>query len=66
MNFVETMKTNARKLQRKLVLPEGTEPRMIAAARQLIDEKLASVVTLIGSESAVTAAAAEAGVSSTA
>jgi phosphate acetyltransferase len=32
MNFVETMKTNARKLQRKLVLPEGTEPRMIAAA----------------------------------
>jgi phosphate acetyltransferase len=63
MNFVETMKTNARKLQRKLVLPEGTEPRMIAAARQLIDEKLASVVTLIGSESAVTAAAAEAGVS---
>jgi phosphate acetyltransferase len=63
MNFVETMKTNARKLQRKLVLPEGTEPRMIAAARQLVDEKLAAVVTLIGSEGAIGDAAKEAGVS---
>jgi len=53
MNFVETMKQTARELQRKLVLPEGTEPRMIHAARQLVDEKLAAEVTLIGTEAAI-------------
>ncbi|MFW5694648.1 MAG: phosphate acetyltransferase [Alkalispirochaeta sp.] len=63
MNFVETMKTNARALQRNLVLPEGTEPRMIAAARQLIDEQLAARVTLVGAAEQVNSAAAEAGVS---
>jgi phosphate acetyltransferase len=63
MNFVETMKTKARELQRKLVLPEGTEPRMIAAARTLIDEKLAARVTLVGPAEQVRSAASEAGVS---
>ncbi|HKK48698.1 MAG TPA: phosphate acetyltransferase [Alkalispirochaeta sp.] len=63
MNFVETMKTKARELQRNLVLPEGTEPRMIAAARQLIDERLAARVTLVGPTDQVRSAASEAGVS---
>ncbi|MFW5827112.1 MAG: phosphate acetyltransferase [Alkalispirochaeta sp.] len=63
MNFVETMKTKARELQRNLVLPEGTEPRMIAAARRLIDEQLAAQVTLVGTSDQVHAAASEAGVS---
>ncbi len=63
MNFVETMKTKARELQRNLVLPEGTEPRMIAAARRLIDEKLAARVTLVGPTDQVQSAASEAGVS---
>ncbi|MFP4152484.1 MAG: phosphate acetyltransferase [Alkalispirochaeta sp.] len=53
MNFVETMKQTARELQRKLVLPEGTEPRMIHAARQLVDEKLAAEVTLLGTARAI-------------
>lgn len=59
MNFVETMKDTARKLQRRLVLPEGTEPRMVQAARILIDEKLAASVTLIGSPDAVSGVAKE-------
>ncbi|MCG8478079.1 MAG: phosphate acetyltransferase [Spirochaetales bacterium] len=63
MNFVETMKTRAMELQRKLVLPEGTEPRTIEAARRLIDEKLAAEVTLVGSAEEVEAAAAKAGIS---
>jgi phosphate acetyltransferase len=49
-------------LQRRLVLPEGTEPRTIRAARILIDEKLASTVTLVGSTDAVSDAAEREGV----
>lgn len=62
MKFVETMKTQAKKLQHKLVLPEGTEPRMIQAARILVDDGLASSVTLVGDPSAVKKAAENAGV----
>ena len=62
MNFVETMKETARTLQRRLVLPEGTEGRMIQAARILIDQKLAAEVSLIGTEAAVHAAAGKEGV----
>ena len=62
MNFVETMKSRARELRRCLVLPEGTEPRTIAAARQLIDEGLAGEVVLLGTGATVAAAAKDAGV----
>lgn len=57
MNFVETMKQRARELQYRLVLPEGTEPRTIQAARILLDDHLASEVTLIGNSAAITTAA---------
>lgn len=62
MNFVETMKTRARELQYTVVLPEGTEPRTLQAARILVDQKLAGCVTLVGSGDAVAAAAKDAGV----
>jgi phosphate acetyltransferase len=62
MNFVEQMKTKAKDLQRRLVLPEGTEPRTIEAARHLVDQQLAAVVTLVGPDSAVREAAHTAGV----
>jgi phosphate acetyltransferase len=62
MNFVETMKETARTLQRRLVLPEGTEGRMIQAARILVDQKLAAEVVLVGTEKAVGAAADKEGV----
>ncbi|MDA3950166.1 MAG: phosphate acetyltransferase [Spirochaeta sp.] len=59
MNFVETMKQTAKDLQRRLVLPEGTEPRMVRAARQLVDESLAAEVVLLGSQDAVSKVAKE-------
>ena len=62
MNFVEQMKQKAQELGRKLVLPEGTEPRTIQAARRLIDEKLASQVTLVGPTETISSTAAEVGV----
>lgn len=63
MDFIHTVHTTARELQRALVLPEGTEPRTIQAAREIVDQKLAGSVTLVGEAGAVKGAAAEAGVS---
>ncbi|MDA3810282.1 MAG: phosphate acyltransferase, partial [Spirochaetaceae bacterium] len=44
MTFVEKMKAKAVRLGKKLVLPEGTEPRTIGAARIIKDEKIANEV----------------------
>ncbi|MCL2245106.1 MAG: phosphate acetyltransferase [Treponema sp.] len=48
MDFVSQMKAKAVSAARKLVLPEGTEPRTVKAARILVNEKLAGSVTLLG------------------
>lgn len=63
MDFIENVRSKARKLKRTLVLPEGTEPRNIAAARLIVDGGLAGKVVLLGSTEAVTAAAREAATS---
>jgi phosphate acetyltransferase len=61
MTFSEKMKANAIALGKRLVLPEGTEPRTIQAARIIKDQKIASSVTLLGKEEEVKAAAAKVG-----
>ena len=53
MDFVQEMKLKAKSLQKKLVLPEGTEPRTLKAARIILNEGLAASVTLLGRESEV-------------
>ncbi|THB62537.1 MAG: phosphate acetyltransferase, partial [Spirochaetaceae bacterium] len=63
MSFIENMHQKAKEFQGSLVLPEGTEPRTIAAAQQIIDKGLARSVYLIGPEAEVNAAANKAGVS---
>jgi phosphate acetyltransferase len=62
MDFVQEMKAKARSLQKKLVLPEGTEIRTIMAARNIINENLANSVTLVGPEPDIKAAADQEGV----
>ncbi|MFP4301825.1 MAG: phosphate acetyltransferase [Spirochaetaceae bacterium] len=59
MAFIEQMREKAKSLKRNLVLPEGTEPRTIEAARILVDEGLAGSVTLVGKPQAVEAVAKE-------
>lgn len=63
MKFSEMMKAKAVALGKRLVLPEGTEPRTIQAARRILDEKIASEVTLLGEAAAVKAAAEAVGTS---
>ena len=65
MNFIESMKTKAISYGNRLVLPEGSESRTIQAARKILDSKIASSVTLLGEEKAITAAAQKEGVSLT-
>ena len=48
MEFVKEMKAKAKSVHKRLVLHEGAEPRIIKAARILLDEKLAVSVTLLG------------------
>lgn len=63
MTFAENMKSKARQLQKALVLPEGTEQRTVTAARRIVDEQLASHVTLLGPVEDIRACAAQAGIS---
>jgi phosphate acetyltransferase len=62
MNFVEAMKAKAKSAQKKLVLPEGNDPRTVKAARIIVDEELAASVTLIGKQSEIDSIAAQEGV----
>jgi len=48
MDFVSEMKAKALAAPKKLVLPEGTEIRIIRAAKILMNESLALSVTLLG------------------
>ncbi len=47
MNILTKIKDRAKTVKRRVVLPEGTEPRMIQAAKKIIFEEIADV-TLIG------------------
>ncbi len=62
MTFAQTMKERAIKLQKRVVLPEGCDERIIKAAKQIIDEKIASKVTLLGIPSEVSKRAQAAGI----
>ena len=49
MDLVESFRENARLLQKKIVLPEGCEPRTIKASRIITDQKIAKV-SLVGNK----------------
>jgi phosphate acetyltransferase len=62
MSFIEQMKESARKKGLNLVLPEGTEPRTVKAARLILDQHIASEVFLLGKPGQVEKVAADEGV----
>lgn len=47
---VSQIKEKAKAKQRRVVLPEGTEPRMIEATGRLLSEKIVAGVTLLGDD----------------
>jgi phosphate acetyltransferase len=48
MNIISKIREKAKKRKKRVVLPEGTDERMIKAAKIILDEKIADV-TLLGS-----------------
>lgn len=62
MTFVDRMRSKAKASPKRLIFPEGTEPRTQSAARILLDEKLVAEVSLVGTQKAVQAAAEKNGV----
>ncbi|MCD6397475.1 MAG: phosphate acetyltransferase [Spirochaetaceae bacterium] len=57
MTFPEIMINKAISMKKKLVLPEGTEPRTLKAARTILDKGIASQVYLVGSDEEISNAA---------
>ncbi|MDR0441078.1 MAG: phosphate acetyltransferase, partial [Candidatus Accumulibacter sp.] len=53
MDFARTMKEKARNLQKRVVLPEGSEERTIAAAVELVKQQYAREVTLLAARDEV-------------
>jgi phosphate acetyltransferase len=60
MELIDRIKQNARSLQKRIVLPEGTEPRTLRAADEAIADNLASVI-LIGKKAVIEKMAADEG-----
>ena len=63
MDFLFKLKQKVKKNPANLVLPEGTEPRILKAAGILIDEKIVSNIILAGDKTIIEQQAAAAGVS---
>jgi len=61
MGFIETIRENAAQNPMSLVLPEGTEPRTLQAARKILDQGLAASVSLIGCPAEIEKTACTAG-----
>ncbi|MBO4711044.1 phosphate acetyltransferase, partial [bacterium] len=61
MNFIETLREKAIKVQKTIVLPEGTEPRTLKATQIILEQKIAKPI-LIGNPEKINAAAKELGV----
>lgn len=58
MKLIDGIKQNARKLNKKIVLPEGDEPRTLMAANEVIGERIAEII-LIGKSEKIIAMASE-------
>ena len=65
MTLLESLKAKAKANPKRIVLPEGEEPRTVKAAVQILNEKLAQVV-LVGNREKIEAVAKEQGVDVTA
>ena len=62
MGFIDQIQERARAKAKHLVLPEGTEPRTVAAAAMILKDRIAKEVTLLGKPEAIKAVAAKEGV----
>jgi phosphate acetyltransferase len=62
MSAIETFADRARSVERAIVLPEGQDPRVVAAAAKAVAEKVVKKCIVLGSEEEIAAACKEAGI----
>lgn len=58
MNLLDTLKNRARSIRKRIVLPEGEDPRVIAAAEEITSDSLATI-TLLGRPAKIESVAKE-------
>lgn len=63
MSFMETLRAKVLEKPGRLVLPEGNDPRVVRAARTLVDEKLVTELYLLGNPEEINQVARQAEVS---
>ncbi|HPH02727.1 MAG TPA: phosphate acetyltransferase [Spirochaetota bacterium] len=63
MSFMQNLRERVLAHPGRIVLPEGSDPRVVRAARTLVDEKLVTELFLLGTPDEISKAASEAGVS---
>ena len=62
MSVLNTLMERARKGAKVIVLPEGQDPRVVAAAAKAVAEKVVSRIIVLGTEAEISDACAKAGV----
>ncbi len=63
MSTIELFVDKARKADKKLVLPEGQDSRVVTAANRIVEEGVASEVYVLGSEEELAKSCSDAGIS---
>jgi phosphate acetyltransferase len=63
MSAIDLFVEKARSVEKSLVLPEGQDPRVVAAANMIVEGGVAKEVIVIGTEEEIDASCKEAGVS---
>ncbi|MCI5779512.1 MAG: phosphate acetyltransferase [Lentisphaeria bacterium] len=62
MSAIEKFAARARSVSRTIVLPEGQDPRVVAAANKAVEEKVVAKIIVLGTEAEISAACKQAGI----
>ena len=62
MSAIEKFAARARTVSRTIVLPEGQDPRVVAAANKAVEEKVVAKIIVLGTEAEISAACKQAGI----
>ena len=62
MAILEKLQAKAKQAGKKVVLPEGQDPRVVAAANKIVEQNVAKSVIVLGSEEEIAKSCQEAGI----
>ena len=62
MSVIEKFADRARSVERTIVLPEGQDPRVVAAAKMALEKKVVKKIIVLGTEAEIAASCAKVGI----